>query len=374
MILNYRLLLPLILASTAFSVHAEERWFEVELLLFQRNTDITSTKEELVVKNLNIDTRKSIPLLKTELEGTCKPEEVIVKKPSQGIEFLDDNEEVSNGVEYLTDDNAAYTDTTKIIKAPCVPKKISEIPVLVDDSIFDAEKNGFQLLANDKLQLTPQREKLTEHASFKPLLHLAWRMPVDSKAKALPIHLIAGEDLSLPMPSDELSNTPPEPKWTIDGNFKIYVDHYLFIDSQLIVRQKVTQDIPLETNQETIEDIDGNVQIIKQNELINPVSTHKKTVITESLFDQNRRLRSGEIHYFDHPLMGMIVQIRKIPKNELAALKSMKVTTHKKVPIKKKATSYKVTKIVSSKTQSLQEMKAAQDLIDANKSEDFMDE
>ena len=55
------------------------------------------------------------------------------------------------------------------------------------------------------------------------------------------------------------------------------------------------------------------------------MSTHKKTVITESLFDQNRRLRSGEIHYFDHPLMGMIVQIRKIPKNELAALKSMKV-------------------------------------------------
>ena len=120
--------------------------------------------------------------------------------------------------------------------------------------------------------------------------------------------------------------------------------------------------------------IDGNVQIIKQNEFIEPVPTRKETVITESLFDQNRRLRSGEIHYFDHPLMGMIVQIRKIPKNELAVLNNMKVTAQKKVPIKKKATSHKVTKIVSSRTQSLQEMKAAQDLIDANKSEDFMDE
>jgi hypothetical protein len=28
-------------------------------------------------------------------------------------------------------------------------------------------------------------------------------------------------------------------------------------------------------------------------------------------FQQNRRVISGEIHYFDHPYIGMIVQIRK---------------------------------------------------------------
>ncbi|WP_434940650.1 CsiV family protein [Shewanella sp. HL-SH8] len=27
---------------------------------------------------------------------------------------------------------------------------------------------------------------------------------------------------------------------------------------------------------------------------------------------QNRRVRSGEIHYFDHPQMGMVMQIRKM--------------------------------------------------------------
>jgi len=372
MILNYRLLLPLILASTVFSVHAEERWFEVELLLFQRNTDITSTKEELVVKNHSIDTRKSIPLFNTTLEDTCKAEEITAKKPSQGIEFLDDNEEVINGVEYLSDDN--NPDSTAIIKAPCVPKKLSEIPVLVNDSIFDSEKNGFQLLAEDKLQLTPQREKLTEHASFKPLLHLAWRMPVDSKVKALPIHLIAGENLALTMPAeaDQVSDAAASPKWTIDGNFKIYVDHYLFIDSQLLVRQKITQDIPLEVDQEAIENIDENVQIVKQNEQVNPLPSHKETIIAESLFDQNRRLRSGEIHYFDHPLMGMIVQIRKIPKDELAALKNIKVK--KAIPIKKKVISQTTTKVTNTNEQNLQEMEAAQNLIDASKSKDFMDE
>jgi len=31
-------------------------------------------------------------------------------------------------------------------------------------------------------------------------------------------------------------------------------------------------------------------------------------------FSQNRRVISGEVHYFDHPYMGMIVQIRRYKK------------------------------------------------------------
>ena len=33
-------------------------------------------------------------------------------------------------------------------------------------------------------------------------------------------------------------------------------------------------------------------------------------------FQQNRRVISGEIHYFDHPYMGMIVQIRRHKRPE----------------------------------------------------------
>ena len=34
--------------------------------------------------------------------------------------------------------------------------------------------------------------------------------------------------------------------------------------------------------------------------------------LEETYFDQTSRLESGEIHYLDHPVMGMIVQIRKM--------------------------------------------------------------
>ena len=33
-------------------------------------------------------------------------------------------------------------------------------------------------------------------------------------------------------------------------------------------------------------------------------------------FKQDRRVISGEVHYFDHPYMGMIVQIRPYTKPE----------------------------------------------------------
>ncbi|QSA20002.1 hypothetical protein JV197_08680, partial [Vibrio furnissii] len=31
--------------------------------------------------------------------------------------------------------------------------------------------------------------------------------------------------------------------------------------------------------------------------------------------DQKRRMRSGETHYLDHPLMGMIIQVRRVNPN-----------------------------------------------------------
>ena len=274
MILNYRLLLPLILLCTTSAISAEERWFEIELLLFQRNMDIKAVKEDLIIKNSMIDSSSSTRLLKTEVNNLC------------------------------------------VEGSPCLHKKI---PVLIDNTQFDAQANGFQRLDNEQLQLTPQREKLKKHASFEPLLHLAWRMPVKNRNSAKAIHLFAGENYA-----DKIAQSASD-KWAIDGNFKIYLDRYLFIDSQLLVRQETTQDIisaavkPQEQEFEVL-DSENDVQVIKQNENLEPAEVKQKTVINEVLFDQNRRLRSGEIHYFDHPLMGMIVQIRKIPAQELVEM------------------------------------------------------
>lgn len=318
--MTYKYLLPFVLIFTSLSSSAEKRWFEVELLLFQRNVNIKDIKEVLATENIAIDSSKSIELIKTRNNFEC------------------------------------------IENKPCLHKKN---PPLIEAYQFASLENDFIRLDNKLLQLSALHEKLENHRSFKPLLHLAWRMPMESGRTAKPIHLFAGKNFAFDMQKEideKLANLKLEEdksteeqtllieneiienasesqlveklvnsgsslnlltdKWAIDGNFKIYLDHYLFIDSQLIIRQQVTEEIIQPQPKEKFEIVnsENDVEVIRQTENETAVEVLQKTVIKEVLFDQNRRLRSGEIHYLDHPLMGIIVQIRKIPEDELTEI------------------------------------------------------
>jgi hypothetical protein len=80
--------------------------------------------------------------------------------------------------------------------------------------------------------------------------------------------------------------TAPLQPWEIDGFFKVHLDHYLYINSEFSI-----------------------IDIAQGTEAENTVS-----------FKQNRRVISGEIHYFDHPNIGMIVQIRRFDPTKPAAI------------------------------------------------------
>jgi len=319
--LNYKRLAALFFAVTSLSAQAEQRWFEVELLMFQRDVDIQSITEHLSSEQIMVDTSNSVSLLRAAKTGTC-----------------------------LTGQNCFSNSN----------------PTVIGGSQFAA--TGFKRLGSSRLQLTTQRKSLEKHANFDPVLHMAWRMPVARGTSAKPLHIFAGKNLAMYMQqpiieqpvtvliadnTDDHSlvsnvddsvvstvmteleqatqqhdttplETATEDKWAIDGNFKIYLDHYLYIDSQLIIRKAITE-APLTTavDMQLIDDNNG-VQIAKFDDttpvaLTSEVSEVKsETIVKEVLFDQSRRLRSGEIHYLDHPLMGIIVQIRKIPAEELA--------------------------------------------------------
>jgi len=93
-----------------------------------------------------------------------------------------------------------------------------------------------------------------------------------------------------------ISNPPVEPlqPWFLDGFFKVHLDHYLYITADFNV---LSQSLDRSTHNTTTKTND---------KLIN--------------FSQNKRVITGEIHYFDHPYIGMIVQIRRFdpskPKEE----------------------------------------------------------
>mgnify|MGYP003633159985 CR=1 FL=1 len=75
--------------------------------------------------------------------------------------------------------------------------------------------------------------------------------------------------------SDNLSNLPAD-IWQLDGLFKLHLDHYLFVNTEFNLRRPAT-DKPL-----------NSINI-----------------------KQRRRVISGEVHYLDHPQLGMVLQIRR---------------------------------------------------------------
>ena len=94
-----------------------------------------------------------------------------------------------------------------------------------------------------------------------------------------------------------VNKQPVEPlqPWFLDGFFKLHLDHYLYITADFnVMSQSQDKNTPANTT--------NNASV----KLIN--------------FNQNKRAITGEIHYFDHPYIGMIVQIRRFdpskPKEE----------------------------------------------------------
>lgn len=85
--------------------------------------------------------------------------------------------------------------------------------------------------------------------------------------------------------------TKPLQPWSIDGLFKVHLNHFLYINTEF-----------------TLIDPEYQAKQHALNQLNASEFSEKNEVIT---FKQSRKVITGEIHYFDHPYIGMIVQIRR---------------------------------------------------------------
>lgn len=71
------------------------------------------------------------------------------------------------------------------------------------------------------------------------------------------------------------ANQLPDQVWQLDGLFKLHLDHYLFVNTEFNLRQ--------------------------------PGQDKLNTIYVR----QSRRVISGEVHYLDHPYLGIVLQIRR---------------------------------------------------------------
>jgi hypothetical protein len=176
--------------------------------------------------------------------------------------------------------------------------------------------NGVSVLPQSQYRLNSQAQHLRNHAGFQVLLHTAWRQGDGGASSAPTLHFTAGNNYTTLFNKDgtEASSSTPSttvPLMEFEGKLQVYVQHYLFANAEFDLRAPITRKISIEnsiasydlTNSDTTTQL-GNLKAIQN-------STETERFLKTYRLDQKRKMKSEEVHYFDHPLLGMIIQVRK---------------------------------------------------------------
>lgn len=209
-------LLPVLFTGASYAAAAQERWYQVEVIVFRHN-DLSLAGEEQW-------------------------------PPLQAMP------DFSKAVQLLTD-----------------------LPQFVDEpdagDVNGASAGGpiaFQALPADELEIADVFRHLARLAAYEPVLHVGWRQPGPTEGAGQQVHISDKPARSLE-PVDAISDPAlAEPVYRrIEGAVAVHIGHLLHVTADFVSHE---------------------------GELSVRISEHRK-------------VKLKELHYFDHPLFGVIVQV-----------------------------------------------------------------
>ena len=194
------------------------------------------------------------------------------------------------------------------------------------DTQYRASKE-VKMLPYSEYKLTSQKDKLKQHAGFEVLMHTAWRQGDQGKSSAPVFHIQAGKDFSKQFNADGSEKgavtassdgfkeeTIDKPLYELDGKLQIYVQHYLYTETTLDLKAPSVREVKLQEQQieldSPVSGAESNVQVGNLTEISPTVEVEE--FLKSYRMEQKRRMRSTETHYLDHPLLGMVIQVRRV--------------------------------------------------------------
>ena len=205
-------------------------------------------------------------------------------------------EQLSTSSEQFTEQSGEYEDWPELENA-------------VELSIEASQDGNFYHLPPTYMELTSTIARLNKSSRYNVIAHIAWKQPGldNAAAKSVRIHGGINYETQFPERLNPLTNTdeteavielePPDTTLEqVDGTVKIVLARYLHVYTNLIFRKPVTTEY---------EYSDGQVL--------------QSTILRDVKVRTHRRMRSRELHFLDHPLLGILVQITPIEVEATAA-------------------------------------------------------
>jgi peptidoglycan-binding protein CsiV len=154
----------------------------------------------------------------------------------------------------------------------------------------------YKVLNNSRNRLGGIYHAFKVSSDYRPLYHLSWQQEATERRKARYVHIQKLEGNAV-MP---VANTTEEPEFLdqltapdriIDGSIRIRSGFYLHADIDLsYFKQIPAENKVLRTSEESYSGFDK----------------------TEIKLKETRKIKLNEIHYFDHPMFGVILQVSRL--------------------------------------------------------------
>lgn len=145
--------------------------------------------------------------------------------------------------------------------------------------------SAFQQLSSESQLLNNEVGALKNRRNIRVLAHLAWQQPVEDAAHTTSVLVTGGKTFGN--------------HHELEGSIALSADHFLRADVNLWLNHFTSNSI----DGVALPNIPGG---ITDNAASNNVAA--QTMVLQEL----RRLRSGELHYFDHPQMGLLMLVKPV--------------------------------------------------------------
>ncbi len=161
---------------------------------------------------------------------------------------------------------------------------------------------AFQRIDDAELALRKVATRLKHSRGYRPLLHVGWRQPGFTRSESVAVHIHDN------LPNRFRPNVPAQPTQAItvtqlsgagtasgrtttprmiDGTIRLSRARYLHVDVDILYTPRGAQSGATDVG-----------------------STPTRPKTTAFRMRQSRRMRSGKLHYIDHPLFGVLVLAR----------------------------------------------------------------
>ena len=237
--------------------------------------------------------------------------------------------------------DAEQWDATPDLAYPSASRLLADevsTPVVISQSEQAAptaplQPAAFTILPSSQQALRNKAAAIQRSSRYQILFHEAWNQQMTDQANARPIVLDRSGD----------GGAWPE----LQGTIKLYVARYLYLETNLwlntrgeylpgswrmpappigpssLIFEAPEPELELELEQPQRETITADpaidlesqrvpstlITITKRAETLEPIYPFRHAV----RLHQTRRMRSGEVHYIDHPMLGVIVKITPLP-------------------------------------------------------------